>query len=42
MLFNVSGVTISLYLCNRKWALKSENEKKRLEISIKKSYSPMT
>ena len=29
MLFNVSGgVTISLYFCNRKWTLKSENEKK--------------
>ena len=30
MLFNVSGgdFTISLYFCNRKWTLKSENEKK--------------
>ena len=32
MLFNVSGVdfTISLYFCNRKWTLKSENEKKEI------------
>ena len=30
MLFNVSGATISLYLCNRKWTLKSENEKKEI------------
>ena len=33
MLFNVSGggdFTISLYFCNRKWALKSENEKKEI------------
>ena len=32
MLFNVSGgdFTISLYVCSRKWALKSENEKKEI------------
>ena len=32
MLFNVSGgyFTISLYFCNRKWTLKSENEKKEI------------